>query len=148
MTRRWFQTALLLSLAACCAKADLKKAMEEQNLEKRSQLALDNAEAAYKTARADYDKGDLAGTQAALDEILESVELAQKSLKDTGKDPRKSPKWFKRAEMRTRDLGRRIEAFQEQMSFSDRPMIEKLKTRVQQIHDDLLLGLMEGRKNK
>ena len=87
-------------------------------------------------------------TQAAVNEMLESLELAHTSLKQTGKDPRKSPKWFKKAEMQTRELVRKIESFQEQMSFNDRPMLDKLKARTQQIHDELLLGLMEGKKKK
>ena len=31
------------------------------------------------------------------------------------------------------------------MSFDERPMLEKVKARVQEVHDELLLGLMEGR---
>ena len=40
------------------ARADLKQALAEPNLEKRSQLALNNATAAYKAARAAYEKGE------------------------------------------------------------------------------------------
>ena len=32
------------------------------------------------------------------------------------------------------------------MSFNDRPMLEKVKAKVQQVHDDLLVGLMEGKR--
>ena len=127
---------------------DLNAVRAEPNLEKRSQLALANAEAAYKAAREAYENGDMARTEAAINEMLESLELAHASLKQTGKDPRKSPKWFKKAEMQTRELVRKIESFQEQMSFNDRPMLDKVKARTQQIHDELLLGLMEGKKKK
>jgi primosomal protein N'' len=136
---------LILGLALTgTLSADLQKAMAEPNLEKRSKLALDNAGEAYQAARADYDKGDATRLAADIREIQDSVELAYTSLKDTGKDPRKHSKWFKRAEIETRDLLRRLDAFQQDMSFEDRPMLDKLKTRVQKIHDDLLLGLMEG----
>jgi hypothetical protein len=127
-------------------RADLTGARAERNLEKRSKLALDNALAAYQAARAAYDKGDNERVAAAAAEIEESVDLAYTSLKETGKDPRRSPKWFKRAEIATRDLLRKLEGFQQEMSFSDRPMLDKVKGRVQQVHDDLLLGLMEGKK--
>ena len=43
-------------------------------------------------------------------------------------------------------MARRIEGLQEEMSYTERPMLEKAKARVQQVHDDLLLGLMEGKK--
>jgi hypothetical protein len=142
---------LPLGLAAAlvfagCLRADLTRANAERNLEKRSKLALDNAMAAYQSARAAYDKGDNAAVAAAADEIEESVELAYTSLKNTGKDPRRSPKWFKRAEIDTRDLLRKLEGFQQEMSFADRPVLDKVKAKIQQVHDELLLGLMEGKK--
>jgi hypothetical protein len=31
------------------------------------------------------------------------------------------------------------------MDFADRPLLDKVKARVQQVHDALLLGLMEGK---
>ncbi len=138
-------TAVLLAFAGV-GQADLKKAMAESNLEKRSQLALDNATTAYKAARVAYDKGETERVQESIREIQESVELAQTSLNQTGKNPRKSPKYFKKAEMDTRELLKRIDAFEHDMSFNDRPMLEKLKAKVQQVHDDLLVGLMEGKK--
>ena len=138
------QIAAIVILAST-ARADLAKARAENNLEKRSALAMDNAMAAYKAARAAYDKGDNEQVAAAAAEIQESVDLAFDSLTQTGKDPRKSPKWFKKAEMETRDLGRRLDAFQQEMSFSDRPLLDKVKARIQEVHDELLVGLMEGK---
>jgi DNA repair ATPase RecN len=147
--RKWLGVLFVWSLAGSpLVPPDLGPVRAEPNLEKRSQLALANAEAVYKTARTAYDNGENEQTQAAVNEILESVELAHTSLVQTGKDPRRSPKWFKKAELQTRDLVRKIESFQEQMSFNDRPMLDKLKARTQQIHDELLLGLMEGKKKK
>jgi hypothetical protein len=32
------------------------------------------------------------------------------------------------------------------MSYTDRALLDKVKARVQQVHDELLLGLMEGKK--
>jgi hypothetical protein len=71
--------------------------------------------------------------------------LGYDSLIKTRKDPRKSPKWFKKAEIETRDLLRSMESFEHDMSFNDRAMLEEAKERVQQIHDNLLTGLMEGK---
>jgi len=147
MRNGWRLAALAAVLAlAGPSRADLKQAMGEQNLEKRSQLALTNASSAYKAARAAYEKGENDQVAAAVAEVQDSVDLAYKSLTDTGKDPRRSPKWFKKAEIETRDLLKRLDAFDHEMSFSDRPMLEKVKARVQQVHDDLLVGLMEGKR--
>ena len=146
MTSRWVLAAfVLVAIGGGPVRADLKKAQAEKNLEKRSQLALDNALSQYQVARTAYEKGENDQTTAAIAEILESVDLAYTSLKETGKDPRKSSKWFKKAEMQTRDLARKLESFGLTMGFNDRPMLEKVKARVQQVHDDLLLGIMEGK---
>jgi len=135
----------IVVLGALPLQADLKQAKAEGNLEKRSKLALDNAQAALKEARAAYDRGEMDKTRAAIAEVMDSVTLTETSLRDTGKDPRRSPKWFKRAEMETRDLLRKIDSFQQEMAYNDRPLLENLRAKVQQVHDDLLTGLMEGR---
>jgi len=137
--------ALLLAVTAAL-QADLKKAMAEPDLEKRSKLALDNAFAAYQGARDLYQKGEMEQVRAYIDEIGQSVDLAYQSLNATGKNPRRSPKYFKNAELSTRELVRRLAGFQEQMSYDDRHLLDALKERVQQVHDELLLGLMEGKK--
>ncbi len=131
---------------AGAARADLTAALAERDLGKRSKLALDNASSALKTARAAFAKGDIAKLTSAAAEIRESVDLAYDSLKSTGKDPRKSPKWFKHAEIATRDLLKKIDTLQQDLNFQDRHLLDDLKTRLQQVHDDLLLGLMEGKK--
>lgn len=130
------------------AFAELTQARAEPNLEKRSKLALENAESALKAARDAYRGGDLAGASAKFNEVGESVDLAYMSLNQTGKNPRKSPKYFKQAEMETRELSRKLDDFQHEMSYNDRSTLDKLKAEVQEIHDDLLTGLMEGRKKK
>jgi hypothetical protein len=129
-------------------QADLNRALAEPNLEKRSGLAIENALAAYKNARTAYETGDNEKVVASLAEVEESVTLAHKSLNATGKDPRKSPKWFKKAEIETRDLLRKLESFQHQMGFEDRPLVDKAKAAITRVHDDLLVGLMQGKKKK
>jgi hypothetical protein len=146
MSRRlgWMALAIGLTLGVQ-ARADLKLIQAEPNLEKRSQMALDNAAQVCKAARQAYEKGESDKVTAAIAEIQESVDLAYASLTKTGKDPRRSPKWFKKAEIETRELLKRLDAFEHDMSFSDRPMLQTAKARVQQVHDDLLVGLMEGK---
>lgn len=125
---------------------DLKAAIAERDLGRRSKLALDNANVAMKEARAAYEKGDSEKLNASVREVQDSVELAYDSLQSTGKDPRKNPKWFKHAEIETRDLLKKADTLQHDLSFQDRSLLDKLKSRLQQVHDELLLGLMEGKK--
>ncbi len=138
---RWW-ILLLLLIPPVPARADLNTALKETNLEKRSEKALDNASAALKEARKAYDAGDTAAVTAAISEIRASVELAAHSLRETGKNPRNHPKYFKKAEIGTRDLLRRLDTFQQEMSYADRPVLDAVKAYVQQAHDDLLAGLM------
>ena len=137
-----------LLLALPLGAADLEAVKAEPNLEKRARKALDNASVAFKAAQEAYmQKGDLKLTTAALDEVAQSVELADLSLKQTGKNPRRSPKHFKYAEIRTRELLRRLTDFREQMSALDRDDIDKVRAAVQKVHDDLLVGIMGKKKN-
>ena len=126
--------------------ASLEQVRAEPNLEKRSVLAMDNAAAALKEARAAYNSGDTAKAADKAKEIEESVDVAYAALEKTGKDPRRSPKWFKHAEIQSNELLRSIEAFEHDMSLDDRAILEKTKEKVQQVHDDLLAGLMGGKR--
>ena len=139
---------LLLSIVFCCAPlaADLAQVRAEPNLEKRSRAALDLAEKSLRASRQAYADGDLEKTAALLDEMEQSVDLAETSLKETHKDPIKSPKHFKYAEIKTVDLLRKLEAYSQDMSVLDRPMVEKAKEKVQEVHDRLLHGIMTGKR--
>jgi hypothetical protein len=137
---------VLMLLAGIAAAADLDAVKAEPNLEKRSRLALENADRALKNAREAYNKGEMGQAAGLIREVQDSVLLAEASLKETGKNPRKSPKWFKRAEIQTRDLIRKLDAFGHEMGVDDRPMLAPVKAKVQQVHEDLLLGVMEGKR--
>lgn len=137
--------AVSLSLAS---EAPLGTIKSEPKPERRAERALDNADAALKSATDAYlVKGDLKQTNAALDELSESVELAYTSLTETHKNPSRNPKHFKRAEIRTRELLRRLTDFREQMSVDDREAVDKARSAVQKVHEDLLEGIMGGGKN-
>ena len=137
--------ALALAPATGTLRADLKAALNEHDLGRRSKLALDNASAALKAAREAYQKGDSAGVAAAANEIQESVDLVWDSLQSTGKNPRNSPKWFKQAEIGTRDILKKLDTLQRDLGFEERSVLDKAKAQVQKVHDDLLIGLMEGK---
>lgn len=143
---------LLISLAGLLAvvplRADLAAVRAEPNLERRAGKALDNADRALKTAQETYRNGYAQQSEAAFEELRESVVLANDSLKQTGKNPSRSPKHFKRAEIRTRELLRRLNDFRPQMSLEDRGPLEKAEATIQKIHEELLAGIMGGKKKK
>lgn len=143
----WWSCAVLFTLLTAHLWAvDLASIQQEPNLERRSQLAMDYAGTALDAARTAYQSSDLAKTQTSLTEVGAAVDLAYDSLQQTGKEARRDPKFFKRAELSTRQLLRRIEGLAESMSYEDRAAAEKLRDRVAAIHDELLQGIMAKRK--
>ncbi len=140
--------ALVLALAgAAPLRADLNAIRQEPKPEKRAELALVNASAALTAAEDAYKvKGDLGATDAALKEVGASVDLAFESLQATHKNPSKSPKHFKRAEIKTRELLRRLTDFRDQMGFDERDVLDKVRASVQKVHENLLEGIMGGKK--
>jgi hypothetical protein len=139
----------LIATALVCAPpppTDLAQVRAEPNLEKRASSALDYAERTLKGARRVYSDGDLGKTEALLNEIGEAVALTETSLKETGKNPIKSPKHFKNAEIRTRGLIRGLDAFERDMNAADRPITASLKEKVQDAHDRILQQIMTGKK--
>ncbi len=134
-------------LAACASvRADLQTVMAERNLERRSRLALEYADRALTSAREAYRKGDLELATERIELVQKSVELAGASLDETGKNPRRRPKWFKRAEISIRELLKKLDAFEREMAAADREMLSKATASIQTVHDNLLFGLMEGKK--
>ncbi|MBV8847741.1 MAG: hypothetical protein JO307_33420 [Bryobacterales bacterium] len=135
------QWILALTLAI-----DLAGVQSEPNLEKRSEMALDYANQALDAARESYSRGEFEQTQAQLEDVGASVDVAYQALEKTGKDPRRSPKFFKRAELRTRELLRRLDGLLQTVSFADRDVVEKVHARVAAVHDNLLEGIMSKGK--
>jgi len=131
------QVLLIFALAF-----DLAAIRLEPNLERRSDLAMDNAAAAMDTARDASSAGDLAKLKTGLDELRDSVDLAYQSLVDSGKNARKSPKFFKRAELKTRELMRRLDGLALSVDADDRAIVESVRERVSKVHDDLIQDIM------
>jgi hypothetical protein len=122
---------------------DLASVKTEPNLERRSELALDYAGSAFDSAREAYNGGDGDKAKTALAEVAESVDLAYQSLEDTGKSARRSPKFFKKAELKTRDLMRRLDGLAKSVSLDDRELVEKVHDRVAAVHDNLIREIMK-----
>lgn len=136
----------MLAMAVTLSAADLEAVKAEPKLERRSDKALANAHRALDEARKAYEAGDIKKTEAALDEAGASVELSYQSLSETGKHPRSSPKYFKRAELGVRELLRRLKSIESEFAVDDRPMIHNLQQRLQRVREDLLNGIMSKKK--
>jgi hypothetical protein len=131
------------ALLILCLAFDLAAIKLEPNLERRSERALDNAAAAMDAARDASSAGEPEKTKAALQELRDSVDLAYQSLVDSGKSARRNPKFFKRAELKTRELMRRLEGLAQAVDSADRVFVESVRDQVSKVHDDLIQDIMQ-----
>jgi len=132
----------LVSLFAVFATADINSVMNEPNLERRSERALENADEAVGHAKKAYSAQDMAGYQKALKEVLDSIELCYKSLQESGKKARRSPKYFKKADMRLHDLSKRLDNLEKEVMIEDRGTVTSLKHRVDELNEQVVLDIM------
>ncbi len=128
------------------AAADLAAALAEPDLEKRSEKATQAASASFAAAKKLFHEGDKPGEAFMLTGVREAVNLAIKSLEDSGKDARRSPKYFKKAEIELRKLLRNLEDLRIATGVDDRKPIEDLIALVREAHDQVLLGIMTKKK--
>ena len=82
----------------------------------------------------------------AVVEVQDSVELCQEALVSTGKDPRKNTRQFKKVEMRIHQLTRRLRGFAGEVSIEDKPIIERVANRLDEINDEIVTGIFTKRK--
>ena len=135
-------TFLLASAVALAGGLEAVKA--EPNLEKRSEKALAYAGEVVTGMRASLDTSDFEKIQAQLREFSAAVELSLDSLKATGKNARKSPKYFKRAETKLRELQRRLETLRQDMSVDDRPVLDGVTADLSKKIDALVEATLRG----
>jgi hypothetical protein len=120
--------------------------LAEDNLEKRSELALKAADERITAAIQAYAKtAGLEEFESQLAAAGALTELSLKSLQDSGKRARKNPKYFKRAEKKLRSISRRLDTLETEVSAADRPPVEKLKKLVSETHDQILHDIMSKR---
>jgi hypothetical protein len=139
---------VLLASAATLLLAEIPKSvLAEHDLEKRSELALKEADDQITAASKAYDSASAEQKefQSHLNTAGELAQLSIKSLQDSGKRASKSPKYFKRAEMKLRSLLRRIDSLEKDVSVDDRPPVEKVKILVSEAHEQVLHDIMSKR---
>lgn len=124
---------------------DLASIKATPDLEKRSDLALAHAEQDVDAARDAYKAGDLKKMLALMDDLRESVTLAGDSLEEAPRRARNS-KYYKRAELKTRALARRLNTLGDEVSVDDRKAIDDVRQKVMEVHDHFLEDIMGNRK--
>ena len=142
---------VLLVIAAPAVAADTEaqvkaKLAQESDPIKRARLQIRLAEFRLDEARKQYDEGEPEPGLAQLKQMLALVEEAQNGLFGTGSNPRRKPRGFKEAEIKLRELSRRLEDLRVSIPTEERVEVEKIAGRLVEIRERLLLGLMNVRK--
>ncbi len=142
MLRCYSFAALLLLSSGAFLNADVEKVKAEPKLERRSALALDEAESVLVSAQKDYEAGNIDEFRKGLQEASELTDLSYQSLQDTGKRARRDPKWFKRAEQRLVVILRRVDALAKDVASDDRAAVESVQKKMREVHDQLVQDIM------
>ncbi len=138
---------LLLACLTTLTFAEIPKSvMAEHDLEKRSELALKVADDQITEASKAYtSNNESKAFQGHLDSVAELTSLSLKSLQDSGKRASKSPKYFKRAELKLRGLLRRLDTLERDVLANDREPVAKVKNLVSETHEQILHEIMSKR---
>ena len=140
-----FSFSLFLG-AAAVEPVDLDAVKKEPDLQKRSDRALDAAIETLKLARAlPAEGGSVADLRKHMDTMIEAVELSLQSLRDTGKKPNKLTRYYKRGELKTREIQKQLDSLIQALAFDNRPPAEKAQERMNVLHDEFLFGIMSGK---
>ena len=113
---------------------------------KRYQKEIDHASNQIDAARKAYQAGSTAGFQSALSEIAAATERCDQILRAPGKNNARNLGQFKKAEIRLREILRRLDQLANETAVDDRKPIQAAREVVQRIHDQLLVDITSRRK--
>lgn len=140
------RTAFLLCLFACAsvfASDELDAVKKETSPDRRQRKALDLMDSSFRQAQDALRENSPPGkVQALLDQMADAAEYSLAALRETGKKPGKMTKQYKRGDLRTRELIRKLDSFINAMAYGDRPAAEKSKVRIQVVAEEYLIGAM------
>jgi hypothetical protein len=148
LTGRLLRLGSLVAMLAASAwpAADLNAVRAEPDHIKRYRLALsygeDTAGRGAKACKAnEYEQ-----CVGLLREVRDAVELASKSLADSGIDATRNASHHKNAEIRVRKIRRVVEATRSYIHPEDQEEYEAVVKRISDLNDELLAAIMRRRK--
>jgi len=121
---------------------DFEAVKAEPVLEKRAQRALDFAQERLTQARKHYEAAEDSDFARSLNLATEGAEFCLTSLEAMGKHPSRNTRHYKAAELRLRELLRRLTTLRNDVSVDLRPQVVEAENRVSLVHEKLLDGVM------
>ncbi len=144
------KTILLLAIIGCLHGQDaadpLAGIRAEKDMERRYTKAIDLAVSQVAAARLKYENGLLEDFRSSLILVEKSVRLCDETVRSSGKDPAKSPKHFKRAEQKIREIIRKLSGLETAVSVEDREVVRKVRQNLQQLQEELVMDIVGRRK--
>lgn len=135
---------MIAFLLAVAMLFDLAAVRSEPALDKRALRAFDHAFQMLMDARKEMEAGG-DKVPAQMEELGDAAELALETLDELGKPRGRHGGTYKKAELRARDLLRRLATFRQDSPFEERTAVAEAEKRVLQVQDRLL-GAIMGRK--
>jgi hypothetical protein len=133
--------ALMIFLAF----ADIASVKTEPDPNRRSELALLNADEKIDQVRQASQAGNEGAEDAAMQEVADSVTLSYASLEQAHGEPRKS-RYYKHAELKVSALMRRLNGLRDEVGFEFRPRVEAVMKKLSDIHDQLISDIMSRKR--
>jgi len=141
-----YRLVLLASLTVLIYAEIPGEILAEKAFDKRAELALKEADEEISAAAKSYSEGgDIKAFRSHVGAVSELVEFTLKSLQDSGMRGGKRTKNFKRAELKMRNLLRRLETLEIQVSADDRPSVEQAQKVVSEAREHVLYDIMSKR---
>ncbi len=131
---------LLLTGSVSSRAADqplTNQTLEDRDPGRRTDRLLASAEAAFDNARVFYGKGEIQNGDAQLEEMLNVLRGCADSL-----DAMRKSKFYKKAELRVASLQRRMQGLVEDVGVEDRGWAEYTQRKLEEVHEQLLSGVM------
>lgn len=110
--------------------------------QRRYRAALEYSSQQVTAARKAYEEGKPADYAAALKQAVDAVKLCDDTLREPGKNRVRNATHFKRAELKTREIIRRIEQLEKEAAVDDRAPAHAAALEIRKIHDQILTDLM------
>lgn len=139
--RRFLAAVFLLVMVWPAGATELDTIRGDADPQRRYRAALDYAAQQITASRKAYEDGKVREFEAALGEVVAGVKLCDETLRAPGRNRVRNATHFKKAELKTREILRRLDQLGRETGVDDRAPVEKAKTAVQAIQDRLLLDI-------
>jgi hypothetical protein len=136
----------ILVLMAQAPPTSLDQVRGDPNPEHRAHSAIEFAAIAERNAEAAYSKADMTAVAAELKTMADAIELADQSLKETGRSAMRHPGPYKFGELKTQEMLVRLGDLDHRMEPDERSALDGPRSKVQEIHDAWFDGIMSKKK--